>query len=393
MYEEVGCFMVTLDYLTLSTVIGVLSIITVIILTVLMKTNSNEKGIEMWLHSAVLSIVGFLILFFKPMINVYSIFINNTCALTAMLFIFEGVLRFRGIGSTKKRRRFLWLAIGFFAVISFLNKAHATTRYMFYDMLMIIMFIGISYFFIHGVKGTERKIAYLFVGSFVLMGIGFAYRWTLTVLGVFGDEVVPKHVSVGFLFFLTIVWITLYLFSLLLIINYRSQMRLIKISETDPLTGLYNRRKLVSSIQEFIEMGQSDDAKYILYLFDINGFKHVNDTYGHVFGDHVLMALAGIIESYTRIGDFAARYGGDEFVVVLERDHDDIIKVEALERLRSHIEAPFMYEGFKITLKISMGYVVIDNESTSIEEVLSKADSSMYLEKNLLRELTLVEEI
>jgi len=149
----------------------------------------------------------------------------------------------------------------------------------------------------------------------------------------------------------------------------------------DPLTGLYNRSFLMERLQSLISKAKRKEIELKLVFLDLNNFKQVNDIYGHEEGDKVLKGVANIIKNSFREYDLVARYGGDEFVVVLEENNDDINISQIVERINKNIKK--LFEKYKIS--VSFGYAS-SNETLDIEELIALADGRMYQNKNKMKE-------
>jgi len=146
----------------------------------------------------------------------------------------------------------------------------------------------------------------------------------------------------------------------------------------DPLTNLFTRRYLDDSAQRLIEVHQRNhDAGFSLLMIDIDHFKAVNDTYGHTAGDEVLKAVAGVLHAHCRRADFAVRFGGEEFTVLMPLTDPASAAVLA-ERLRSEVESlqPQTSAGH-IEVTISLG-VAEHKPSESLVDTVKKADQALY---------------
>lgn len=151
----------------------------------------------------------------------------------------------------------------------------------------------------------------------------------------------------------------------------------------DHLTGVYNRRFIDERLQIDIINNSLHKGALSLIMADIDFFKNVNDTYGHLAGDYVLKEVAGILGSCIRNGkDWIARYGGEEFLVCLPNTDKDVAILIA-ERMRSKIaERVFEYEGKTFKLTTSFGiHSLITNEESNIESVINFADKNLYKAK------------
>ena len=153
-----------------------------------------------------------------------------------------------------------------------------------------------------------------------------------------------------------------------------------KLSITDPLTGIYNRRYLNSRLSEEITRYNRYKHHFSFLMFDLDGFKDYNDTYGHIAGDRLLKALAGIIEESLRTIDIAARFGGDEFVAIFPQTP----KVDAIQitnRLKEKVDKFFEEYNTELSLSVSMGLATYPDDASSIMELIEKTDQALYLAK------------
>ncbi|MFC7064130.1 GGDEF domain-containing protein [Halobacillus seohaensis] len=151
-----------------------------------------------------------------------------------------------------------------------------------------------------------------------------------------------------------------------------------KQAKHDSLTGLPNRNYL----QDFIEKRRSSDSNSTLVLafIDLDEFKEVNDTYGHLYGDELLMDIANRLLKYVQSHEMLARVGGDEFIYVSENKNTSGIDGWANEFLQL-FEQPFLVKGQHIFVKPSVGVSVADNCDKSLEDLIEEADKAMYMDK------------
>ena len=149
----------------------------------------------------------------------------------------------------------------------------------------------------------------------------------------------------------------------------------------DKLTGLYTRHFFDESLQREIGRAKRYETDLSILFLDIDDFKQVNDTFGHLAGDYVLENMAEIIRNEIRSEDIAARYGGEEIIVILPETG----KVQGLilsERIRKKIEkADFVFEGKKINLTISGGLASLPIDTTAGADLVKYADIAMYRAK------------
>lgn len=169
-------------------------------------------------------------------------------------------------------------------------------------------------------------------------------------------------------------------------------LELEKIAFTDPLTGLYNRRFFDEVANKELSRGKRRQTDHTLCLLDIDHFKKVNDTYGHLTGDNVLEQIASYCKSHIRSVDIIARYGGEEFVILLT----DIPKEKAvrlIEKMRSGIEDQIFTVQGEISLKVTISAGIVHyyhNKSETLKSLLDKADQALYRSKESGRNSTTV---
>lgn len=149
----------------------------------------------------------------------------------------------------------------------------------------------------------------------------------------------------------------------------------------DALTGLPNRVLLLDRMRQTLaRRGRHREFVAVLFL-DLDGFKPVNDTYGHECGDQVLKVTARRLVEAMRGGDTASRIGGDEFVLVLAELKNGLHAGLTANRLIKSVTNPIGYKDFQVRVSASMGISVAPNDGEEPEELLRKADEAMYLAK------------
>ena len=160
--------------------------------------------------------------------------------------------------------------------------------------------------------------------------------------------------------------------------------RLLFDSERDTLTGLYNRKKLEQKLGEILaarhggfhreaDQGRND----YLAVFDIDHFKRVNDNYGHLIGDEVLLTFAGLVRSGLRDFDWVFRYGGEEFVALVKGVTPEMI-VTILERIRAKVEQHVFPQVGQVT--VSVGFAPIADQALP-PHIFEEADKALYYAK------------
>lgn len=165
--------------------------------------------------------------------------------------------------------------------------------------------------------------------------------------------------------------------------KHRSRLaHLEELVRTDDLTGLLNRRAFAEATKRVLSEAKRYDEQGVMLYIDLDGFKPINDAYGHVAGDEVLKQVARLLKDTIRETDYAARLGGDEFAVLLVRTsrNDGMRRAETIDRLLNN--AMISWQGKLIRLSASVGFQHYDN-TTSSESLISAADDAMYRIKRL----------
>jgi diguanylate cyclase (GGDEF)-like protein len=174
---------------------------------------------------------------------------------------------------------------------------------------------------------------------------------------------------------------------------YANYIALLNESERDKLTGLYNRRSFEQRLQRLLKLQRQraraarrdeerrthieDVAQIYLAILDIDHFKRINDTWGHVYGDEVILMLAQQMRACFRQNDVLFRFGGEEFVMLIASE-DEAAAAGALERFREHVANWAFPQVGHVT--VSIGYALI-SENDYPEIVLDRADKALYFAK------------
>jgi diguanylate cyclase (GGDEF)-like protein len=159
---------------------------------------------------------------------------------------------------------------------------------------------------------------------------------------------------------------------------------------TDALTGHWNRRALDAMLDKQMKASQSGHRPLSILVLDIDFFKHINDEFGHIVGDDVLRAFAQKLREFLRTGDFCARFGGEEFVIVLPATSLPAA-LELAERIRKGVAQRPLLTTPRVQITVSIGAATMA-QAQNIGELFAEADAAVYLAKhsgrNRVRTLT-----
>jgi len=161
----------------------------------------------------------------------------------------------------------------------------------------------------------------------------------------------------------------------------KAEERFRSMSLHDGLTGLHNRAALLDSLEHEIQIAKREKTSFAFFMLDLDGFKQVNDSFGHKAGDEVLRQVAKRLESTVRESDIVARLGGDEFAII-QRNVDIPSDIQALAgKLIASIASPIKWDGEPLTVGCSIGISIYPLHSTETGALTHMADQAMYSTK------------
>jgi diguanylate cyclase (GGDEF)-like protein/PAS domain S-box-containing protein len=156
------------------------------------------------------------------------------------------------------------------------------------------------------------------------------------------------------------------------------ESRIQHLADHDALTGLLNRRLLEDRLQQSINLARRNDSLVAVMLIDLDGFKAVNDQYGHLMGDYVLRTVAKRLKDCVRESDTVARLGGDEFVVLLSGQRSAEDSGVVAEKILGALTEPVAAGGRRFDIGASIGISIFPRDGASPESLLKHADAAMY---------------
>jgi diguanylate cyclase (GGDEF)-like protein len=169
--------------------------------------------------------------------------------------------------------------------------------------------------------------------------------------------------------------------------NARWVEKIQELTITDDCTGLYNARHLYKTLDTEVYRSARFGYEFSVLFIDLDHFKSVNDTHGHLIGSKLLAEIGYLVKAQLRRIDFAFRYGGDEFVVLLPQTGKDQALVVA-KRLRDGLRASCFCrdEGLNLNVRASIGLATYPHDARDTHDVIRQADEMMYLVKNTTRD-------
>ena len=191
------------------------------------------------------------------------------------------------------------------------------------------------------------------------------YYYTVLCIAFLIEQVVFSNVAVG----------TSYV--VFLLFNYMTKSKTM-ISQ-DSLSGVNNRVSFNKYINN-VFLSKDHDGAYIVYI-DIDKFKQINDTYGHIEGDEAISLVGKTLKSIAgETNSFVARIGGDEFVMIVKTTEEEKVK-KVIQNISFELEERIIFSDKQYDLTVSCGYIEVKKNQKNIKELMVKADESMYIEK------------
>jgi diguanylate cyclase (GGDEF)-like protein len=259
------------------------------------------------------------------------------------------------------------------------------------SLLVCVVLVGLIVFDGFLVSGTKSyPLEYLCVPFLIWAGFRYGQReaavatlvlavtaiWgTLHGFGPFARE--SRNESLLFLqSFLGVVAVVTMAFAAAFTENRRAEKEARYLAASDPLTGLGNYRKLIDTLEAETRRSDRTGRSFALLLMDLDGLKMINDAHGHLVGNRALCRMAHVLQNHSRKIDTAARYGGDEFALVIPE-----AGIEVARQLAHRISKRLAGDGDEPALSVSIGAAVCPQDGKSTEMLLRAADHDLYESK------------
>jgi diguanylate cyclase (GGDEF)-like protein len=160
----------------------------------------------------------------------------------------------------------------------------------------------------------------------------------------------------------------------------RLRKKVEELATKDELTRICNRRRLFEVLEREVELARRQYDPFSILMIDLDDFKNINDTYGHLSGDMVLKKVACVMKNALRIGDYVGRYGGEEFLIILSYPTIDNA-VLCADRIRQKIEnLEILFKNHQIKVTVSIGSTIYCPDE-SLDQTLARADKALYMSK------------
>lgn len=372
--------MALLDIRTLSIVTMLFSLIFCIGFLCFALYNKRFNGLKLFSYANLTLFFGFLFLGFRGLLpDILSIVFANLLIGFAFFLFYYASLVF-----LKLYTRLLWLHItgltallGLFVYFTFYNpnvniRIIIINSFLFTESLLtIILFIRQSSM---GYRVQKFSVAIGFL-LYALMSL-FRIIWTIE------ESLIDDFLEAGFVHGLTFLFVQVLIvntaFSIIWIANSILNHDLETQANLDPLIKILNRRAFLDQLNKEMARSRRERLTFSLIMADIDLFKGINDNYGHLAGDSVLIGFSRIVTDNLRINDIFARYGGEEFLILLPNTEKKSAW-ETAERIRKIVEQKrHPFNGKDICYTVSFGISSFDIDAQNVETLLENADMALY---------------
>ena len=235
---------------------------------------------------------------------------------------------------------------------------------------------------LRGLQGSARTVMWASAGGFAMIGLVVISRAVyLLAAPIMAVREQTIETIAGISILATAVAQVMIAFGLIMLVSHRYSERLGRLTLMDGLTGVLNRVGMERMGERVLMRARQNQRSVSLVMVDADFFKAINDTYGHPAGDQVLIHLAGVLAAQVRPGDLVIRYGGEEFVLILDGSNLDAARFVA-ERLRRLMEESNVASGAgAIRYTVSIGVSCSDEAGYTLDHLITKADAALYRAK------------
>lgn len=360
-------------------------------------TRKTYPGFRSWTSALVCWELGGLCLFLRPLASpLFSVVTNNAFFLASSMLIYGGLARFYGFDPEKRRQRqnMLFSSLMLGLVLFFLLVEDSLNMRILVNSLAIAVLSMRSA--IDPLRYAKKRYRpQQWVISAALLGL----VGMMLARGVYAAAVPPMEGSMPRdpmlipLLASSVFCLSLVVFGMIALTNCRLEGELLAAqaimrerAERDALTGLWNRSRFTELAEHDMRQAKRYGHKLSAILFDLDNFKQVNDTFGHAAGDNVLRAVGQLCRVELRDVDIPARWGGEEFVVLMPHTGLGGAR-ETAERLRVHLKN-ITVDGATgdAAMHVTASFGVATMDENDLEELLLRADACLYEAKNAGRD-------
>lgn len=377
-----------LDVRTLGILSAFMPFVLGIIMSIYWRERRTYEGFGRWVLANFVFGIGYIQISLRGILpDFFSIVLGNAATIYAEILIYEGIRLFYGRPAFSKWNSFVFvLYLVLHTYFTYLNP-NINIRIAIISLTLFILIWRSGLSLINSplleLRRTTRTAGIVFLLTALLpLARSFHALLQSQPIDLFADPMSSWFALFG------LVSILIWTFYFFLINSARLEMdleaarvELTQLAMTDPLTGLYNRRHFFERAEIEFQRATRQEHSISFLLMDVDGFKNINDNYGHDAGDEVMLYLSSILPAEIRVFDLVARFGGDEFIIMLVHVHQEQA-YEIAERIRERVsQSPMTFESRTFNVQLSVGVASFDPKDDNLKTILKRADTALYLAK------------
>ena len=374
-----------LDVRTLGILSALMPFVLGFIMFIYLRERRTYGGFGRWVLANFVFGAGYLFISLRGIVpDLFSIVLGNAATVYAEILIYEGIRLFYGRPAFSKWNSFVFVIYLIFHTYFIYLDPNINARIAVISIALFILIIrsGVTLFNspLLELRHTASSAGTIFLLTSLLPLTRAIYAFLQPQpIDLFADAMSAWFAMFGF--FSILAW-TFYFFLIntarLEIDLEVARLELMQLAMTDPLTGLFNRRHFFECAEIEFQRAKRHEYNISFLLMDIDGFKAINDKYGHDAGDAVMQHLSSILPGEVRVFDLVARFGGDEFIVMLVNVHEELA-YEVAERIRATVAGtPVVFDSQRFDIRLSLGIASYNARDEDLKSILKRADIALY---------------
>lgn len=319
--------------------------------------------------------------FYGSLPQILTVFLANILMFATFAFMAFGMAGFLGINLRKWPYLVYSSAFAILYYVYTFVQPDVRMRIMLFSGMAIPICIHIIYLIFNSPNPEDKSHASAVNVVYILFGILNSLRFYFAFMGDYSaGSYYAVTMTDNTLVTFTLLLLVSTAFSLQLMINKRLFSEVVSLAVTDPLTGLFNRRKTEELLKQEIERNDRYGTPFSVLLADIDHFKDINDSFGHDVGDRAIVHVTNLLTSNTRKADLIGRWGGEEFIIILPELDANEARLAAGKLVRKISENRFDLGKEDVGITVSIGVAEFEPKST-VHTLIKNADRALYQAK------------
>jgi len=349
------------------------------------RAHPTFSGLRLLGHGYLFLALGFLLIGLRELVDdILSVVVANILVVTSISMIGSGILDF--FQTSKKHflrcsALFIFLMITSFVYLTYF-QTDVRWRIIIISLVISAQLLLICYYLKSSLTAKAQFLKVIYY-TFIISSLFFIFR----ILWTINEAAIDNYMSAGAIHGLAIIAFQLLIIIVCYTVSWSASENLaeeLKRQATiDPLTQVYNRRALQDIADKLIEKAKRTQDCISIILIDLDHFKLINDNYGHPAGDKVLTKVSVALQKNLRKYDVLARFGGEEFIILLPDTPIDIALIIA-EKLRVALEETtiLLDDNHSIQITASFGVFLAENDNLQWQDMLQQTDQALYRAKS-----------